>query len=138
MSYNANRKLGQDDFELWPSELYQPIVPLTSEQAENLEQAQAQIQTVQSQDTSSWWGQITGALVPISQAAANIIRATKGVPTVAQQAPVPSGYTRTSTGQIVPITAYQAGGFNVQSLILPAALGIGAFMLLSGGRRRRR
>jgi len=77
----------------------------------------------ESQDTGSWWSSITGALVPLSTAAGNIIRAVSGQP--ATQAP--SGYTRNAQGQLVRLPSQ---GFDFQSLLLPAALGVGAYMLL--------
>lgn len=79
------------------------------------------------QDTSSWWNSITGALVPISQAAANIIRAVGGQPATT---PVPAGYTRNAAGQLVPVSSVPAGGLSLSSLAVPALLGIGAVMLL--------
>jgi hypothetical protein len=88
-----------------------------------------------SQSTGSWWDTFTGALVPISQAAANIIRAVGGQPVTTSRTPIPSGYTRNAQGQLVPIPGSQAG-FNVQSLLLPAVLGVGAYMLLKKGKRR--
>jgi hypothetical protein len=74
--------------------------------------------------TDSWWSGITGALVPISTAAANIIRAVTGQSPTAQ---APTGYTRNPQGQLVRLPAQ---GFDFQSLLLPAALGVGAYMLL--------
>jgi len=77
-----------------------------------------------SQSTDSWWSSITGALVPLSTAAANVIRAVTGQSPTAQ---VPAGYTRNSQGQLVRLPSQ---GFDFQSLLLPAALGVGAYMLL--------
>lgn len=78
----------------------------------------------QSSSTDSWWGSITGALVPLSTAAANIIRATQGL---APTAGTPTGYTRNAAGNLVPLPSQ---GFNFQSLLLPAALGVGAYLLI--------
>ena len=131
--YHSTRRLGQDDFETWPTELY----PWNAEMAVDIYSApqisvSPQWPTAQpTPSTDSWWSKITGALVPVSQAAANIIRATSGQPSGA--APT---YTRNAAGQMVPIGS---SGFDFQSLLIPAAIGIGAIMLIrsSGGKRRR-
>ena len=85
------------------------------------------------QSTDSWWSGITGALGPISTAAANIIKAITGQPAT-NPTGAPAGYTRNSQGQLVPLP--NTGGFNIQTLLLPAALGVGAYMLLKQGKRR--
>lgn len=82
----------------------------------------------QTQDSgSSWWNSITGALVPISQAAANIIRATSGQQSLVTGA-VPAGYTRNAAGQLVPIPGYSAS--SLSGYLPMIALGAGAFLLL--------
>lgn len=89
--------------------------------------------------SGGWWDTLTASLIPISQAAGNIIRAVTGQPqTGLPNQAIPAGYTRNSLGQIVPIGSPGTGfATSAQSWMMPALLGIGAVFLLSKSKKRR-
>jgi len=131
--------LGQDEYsEGWyPVGIYPPAEPVADVSWSGYGTPTGEMtvynvpdQQAQSRSTDSWWSGITGMLVPMSTAAANIIRAFN--PAAAPTGYTPTGYTRNAQGQLVPISG--TVGFNVQSLLLPAALGVGAYMLLKKQR----
>lgn len=80
--------------------------------------------TLPKQD-SGWWGSITGALVPLSTAAANIIRAVTGQPVQ------PGSVYDPKTGKYIPPPVSTA-----QSWIIPVLLVGGGVLLISKMKKR--
>jgi hypothetical protein len=129
MSTYMRSCLGQDDFELFPSELYQipSSDPFSGQSADVSWSGYGLPSNVTLEpfpypqrapvSDGGWWSGISKVLVPLSTAAANIIRATTG------QAPPPGSMYNPATGQYVvpPSTNW---------LIPALLLGGGAILLL--------
>lgn len=143
------KHLGQDDFD-WPTELYQLPDTVTPESTSIAWTApfapvpdSATGSTSSGWDWSSVWSGITQAVVPISQAAANIIRAVKApsapaVPILPTAPTTPPGYVRLPSGQLVTASQAAAMGFPTaqagSNWLLWALLGGGALILLTRKR----
>lgn len=126
-----SNKLGaEDDFELWPAELYDsgPAYQSVPDYNPNVFSSAPSIWTspAPTMPEKPWYSGIVDILGPLSTAAGNIYR------TMQQPgAQVPPGYARTATGQLVP-----QGGMTSQSWFVPALLiGGGALFLLTRKRR---
>lgn len=83
-----------------------------------------------SAQSSDWWSSIKDILVPVSSAAATIVKSIYS-PTGAP-VQVPPGYIKTPTGQIVPVSSFQTAGTNW--LIPTLLIGGGALYLMSRKR----
>ena len=131
MSTYMRSRLGQDEDVIWsgidwsipgggPSAIYQPPIDWSGIDWTKSGGVQITSQPAPA-PTSDWWSGISKALVPLSTAAANIIRATTG------QAPPPGSMYNPQTGQYVVPS-------QMNWLIPVLLLGGGAILLL---RRKR-
>jgi hypothetical protein len=156
MFLNRNRRFGQysaEDIELapsgdvWSGSTYDP----------GMTPASWVTSWVSTAPSSSGGSNITSGILPvlnsILSAGAQVGSAYLGlqaakekaaaVPVLAAAATTPAGYTRTATGQLVPITPTQAGILGGMSWPIIGIIAIGAFLVLRGGKgpsapRRRR